>query len=177
MMSVKIGEIPENGLLNAYGLQSGCYTDCFYIDVPGSISFSTYVYAFFNTPVFKLERVLLKLFASSPSSDNDVENLASGASDGLSIWNVEERGDNQMIMSVGDGPIRTWLMCCNSDISSGTTRLYFGSAVLPTQHDAPRDHKMGRTFRILLGFHKQYSRVLLLSAKRKLQKRPLLTLN
>lgn len=176
-MSVKIGEIPENGLLNAYGLQSGCYTDCFYIDMPGSVSFSTYVYAFFNSPVFKLERALLRLFTSSPSSDNDVENLASGVSDGLSMWNVEERGDNQMIMSVGNGPIRTWLMCCNSGISSGTTRLYFESAVLPTQHNASRDLKMGRTYRILLGFHKQYSRILLRSAKRKLRKPPLVSLN
>ena len=176
-MSVKIVEIPENGFLNAYDLKSGCYTDCFCIDVPGSINFPTYVYAFFNTPVFKLERVLLRLLASSPSSETDVANLASGTSDVLSMWNVEERNENQMLMSVGNGPIRTWLMCSSSDISSGTTRLFFGSAVLPTRRDASGDHKMGRSFHILLGFHKIYSRILLWSAKQKLQKLPLVSSN
>ena len=176
-MSVKIVKIPENGLLNAYDLKSGCYTDCFCIDVPGSVSFPTYVYAFFNTPVFKLERVLLRLFAFSPSSDTDVANLASGTSDVLSMWNVEERNENQMLMSVGNGPIRTWLMCSSNDISSGTTRLFFGSAVLPSRRNASGDRKMGRSFHILLGFHKVYSRILLWSAKQKLRKLPLVSSN
>ena len=95
----------------------------------------------------------------------------------FSIWKVEERNKNQMLMSVGNGPIRTWLMYSSSGISSGTTRLFFGSAVLPTRRDASGDHKMGRSFHILLGFHKIYSRILLWSAKQKLKKLPLVSSN
>lgn len=171
MMSVETGPIPENGLLNAYARQPGCYTDCFYVDVPGTVKFSDYVHAFFNTPVFRLERKILGLFASSPSVDKDVADLASGAGDTLAMWKVEARDATQVIMAVGKSPIKTWLMSHESSASSGATRLYFGSAVQPLEHSPSGAPRIGRMFHIFLGFHKLYSRILLWSAKRNLRER------
>jgi hypothetical protein len=170
MTLIKTGKIPEDGLLKPYAQRLGCYTDCFLVDVPRRVELFEYVSVFFNTPVFRLERKLLSVLAASPSDYKDVVDLANGASDTLAIWKVEARNETQLIMAVGEGPIRTWLMCQNNDIDSGTTRLYFGSAVLPTEQSTSEDPKLGRMFHITLGFHKLYSRILLGSTKRKLVK-------
>lgn len=170
MMSIKTGQVPENGLLKPYTQRRGCYTDCFLVDVPGRVELFEYVSVFFNTPVFRLERKLLSILAASPSVDKDIVDLANGAGDTLAMWRVEARNETQLIMAVGKGPIRTWLMCHNNGTDSGTTRLYFGSAVLPTEHSGSEDAKLGKLFYLTLGFHKLYSRILLGSAKRKLVK-------
>ncbi|MEP2717312.1 hypothetical protein [Pseudophaeobacter sp.] len=170
-MSISAGEIPNKGLLGKYALKDGCYTDCFYIDVPRTIHFVDFASAFFNSPIFRLERRVLAIFLSRPSSNREVDELASGASDRLALWKVEERDDTQMLLSVGDGPIRTWLMSQNSEAHSGTTRLFFGSAVLPLAHSSSGKPKIGWAFRASVGLHKLYSRILLWSASRNLSNR------
>lgn len=90
-MSVKIGQIPETGLLKPYSVRPGCHTGCFFVDVPGRVELSHYVSVFFTTPVFKLERKVLSVLAASPSDHQDVVDLASGAGDRLSMWRVEAR--------------------------------------------------------------------------------------
>jgi hypothetical protein len=49
-----------------------------------------------------------------------------------------------------------------------STRLYFGSAVIPVIHKKSGRPTLGFTFRSLLGFHKIYSRVLLYAARLRL---------
>lgn len=71
------------------------------------------------------------------------------------------------------GRTRSWLMVAPAEGgSAGSTRLYFGSAVVPAR--APRagteTPDLGWTFRLLLGFHKLYSRALLFSAKSRLMR-------
>ncbi len=168
-MSVMVGRIPEAAFLKTYEYKAGCYVDCYYLDVPESVSLPDYVYAFFTSPVFRIERAMLRLFASSQSSDCDVKELATNKGDRLAGWRAMARDDTQMILAVGEGPIRTWFMCGKPEAAFEGTRLYFGSAVLPTKQSDTGKPEMGRMFRYLLGFHKIYSRVLLRSAKRKLR--------
>jgi len=170
VFSVKIGAVPIGGLLNAYAGQPGNYTDCFTLDIPKMVTLREFILVFFNTPVFRLERLLLGLFASRPSVREDVIDLASGASDTLAAWKVESRNKNQMLLAVGGGPIRTWLMVEQHPYNSGTSRLYFGSAVLAVEQGPNAKLKIGKMFRLMLGFHNFYSRLLLWLTAWQLQK-------
>lgn len=168
MFSIRTATIPENGLLQTYASRQGCYTDCYYADVPKHVLLEELILAFFTTPVFRLERKLLGLFASHPSTTTDVESLASGASDTLAFWKVEAREENQLIMVVANGPIRSWLMVDPLAKGQNQTRLYFGSAVLSRMNKKTGEAKMDLLFYSLLGFHKMYSRILLGLARRSL---------
>jgi hypothetical protein len=55
---------------------------------------------------------------------------------------------------------------------AGGTLLYFGSAVIPVRDRTTRRASLGPVFSALLGFHKQYSRVLLYSARSSLDRAP-----
>ena len=62
------------------------------------------IHSFFTTPIFRLERKILAIFASSPTTDLDVASLASGDGSTFAMWKVETRQEDQVIMAVGDGP-------------------------------------------------------------------------
>ena len=51
-----------------------------------------------------------------------------------------------------------------------STRLFFGSAVVPIVDRHSGQASMGFAFRVLLGFHKLYSRVLLRAAVARLKR-------
>ena len=155
--------LPEHALLGRYA--HGAYTDCYAAEVPTSVSHAEYVEAFYTTAVFKLERLLLAWFVSKPSSDAQARQLAAGELNTFAAWGVEERSVNQLLMSDFKGRTRSWLMV--APVQSGgaaTTRLYFGSAVVPIVNKASGQARLGFAFRALLGFHKLYSRVLLRAA-------------
>lgn len=162
---VEKSELPSNSLLVRYA-NSGAYTDCYSAIIRGSFSQAQYVNAFYTTPLFKLERLLLSWLISRPSTDAEVRGLASGETDSFAAWGVEERRDNQLLLSDLRGRTRSWLMCEPDDES---TRLYFGSAVLPDP-TAQGEPRLSLTFRLLLPFHKLYSRALLASARSRLRK-------
>ncbi len=168
MHSVKSAIIPENGLIQTYASQKDCYVDCYYTDVPKHVRLEEFIVAFFTTPVFRLERKLLGIFASRPSTDTDVKNLAQGSSDVLAFWKIELREDNQLLLAVVNSPIRSWLMIAPLADDANQTRLYFGSVVLPKINKDTGEAKMGLLFNSLLGFHKVYSKILLSLAKRRL---------
>ena len=72
--TVSASEVPEGSLLNAY-VGGGACTDCYSTTVTGSVSQAQYVEAFYTTPLFKLERALLRL-AFSPSARSKLEYAA-----------------------------------------------------------------------------------------------------
>ena len=59
----------------------------------------------------------------------------------------------------------SWLMV--SPMPAGT-RLYFGSVVTSRLNPRTGRRELGRIYRLLMGFHKVYSRALLAAARRKL---------
>lgn len=168
MGSVQSGELPPDALLNPYQ-QNGAYTDCFYVDLPGVVSQAAYVEAFYTTPVFKVERLILAAFALKPSTDLQAKMLAQAQTEHYAAWSVEGRTPNQLLLCDFLGRTRSWLMTVVDDRSaSPVTRLYFGSAFVPAVGRASGRASFGIAFHALQGFHRVYSRVLLKSAMSRL---------
>jgi hypothetical protein len=168
MSTVQACELPPNALLRRY-LEQGAYTDCYMVDVDHPVSQAEYVEAFYTTRVFKLERLLLSWFASRPSTDRQVRDLANERLNTFAAWNVEARVGGQLLMSDMHQRTRSWLMCAPAaGAAAGGTRLYFGSAVVPIKGTRSGQARMGFAFRALLGFHKLYSKVLLRAASSRL---------
>ena len=162
MASVRADALPPQSLLGQYA-SAGAYADCWTADVPRSVSLAQYVEAFYTGGVFKVERLLLRLFLSMPSTDEQARQLAAGALSTFSAWRVEERSANELLMRAAGRRTRSWFMVSEGPAQS--TRLYFGSAVVPVIDKTTGKSSLGLAFKLLLGFHRLYSRVLLGSAQ------------
>lgn len=128
--------------------------------------------AFYTTPVFKLERLVLKLVVSRPSTDAQAAQLAEGNLETFAAWSVEERAENQLLLSDFHGRTKSWLMSAPfGDTENVGTRLYFGSAVVPSRNPRSGMAGPGLAFRLLLAFHKVYSKTLLRAARTRLERR------
>ena len=170
MRALQVSEYPEHSLL-AQCHRQGAYTDCYRVDLGRGVTLDEFVYAFYTTPLFKLERLVLAWFASRPSTDDEARRLARGQIDQFAAWNVEARADGQLLMTDFTGATKSWLMASpNTAIASGETQLYFGSAIVPRRGKQGTETRMGAGFRLLLPLHRLYSRALLWSACRRLAK-------
>lgn len=158
-------ELPQGALLRAY-LEDGMYADCYRTSVAGSVSHAEYVEAFYTTWLFRLERLLLGWVASRPSTDAEAAGLACATRDTFAAWRVESRGPDQMMLADFTGRTRSWLMVAAGE--GGGTTLYFGSAVVPARSRRTGQATLGIAFRLLLGFHQLYSRLLLRAARARL---------
>ncbi len=172
MGRVRADTLPDGALLDRYRNPDSpddpvAYTDCFVTDIGGSFGLVDFVQAFYTTWVFRLERVILAVLAGRPSNDEDVRRLADGDSDSFAAWTVEDRADNQLLMCDFRGQTRSWFMVERLDEAS---RLYFGSAVMLVRDSTTGEANMARPYRLLLGFHRVYSRVLLASAARRMRR-------
>lgn len=168
MPSIHRCELPQGALLSKYE-GGGGYADCYFTEVAGRVSHAQYVEAFYTTVLFKVERLLLSWLVSKPSTDIQAGQLAAGTLNSFAAWNVEARSSNQLLMSDFRGRTRSWLMV--TSVESGAfadTRLYFGSAVVPVVSTKSGTRTLGLGFRLLLGFHKLYSRALLFAAESRL---------
>ena len=176
MFSITSCPLPEGTIIYRYHNKSSCqaadtYTDCYLVEIDGRVTLAEYVFAFYTTSVFRLERFILKYLAGRPSSDREAKQLSEGTIDEFSAWTVEDRTTDQLLMCDLRGRTRSWFMIVpQSAAGRTTTSLYFGSAVVPYQKTATGEPRIGGGFRMLLGFHKLYSRVLLYSAKVRLKK-------
>lgn len=170
MPTVFVAQIPPNSLLGRY-VASGAYADCFVAEVSGSVSLAQFAEAFYTTPLFKLERALLALFASRSSTDEQAGQLARGQATSFAAWAVEGRTDNDLLLAAGR--TKSWLMVAASpEVAPDSTRLYFGSAVVPKSTSTGERGGMGLVFHALLGFHELYSRALLLWASARFSRQP-----
>jgi hypothetical protein len=172
MASIRSCPLPDHALLAKYA-NGGAYTDCYVTEVPSFVLHPEYVEAFYTSAVFKLERRLLTWFVSKPSTDAQAKELAFGAITAFSAWRVEARTEDQLLMCDLSGRTRSWLMAVpvrGSGVAH-STRLYFGSAVVPIVDAASGRSRLGTSFKLLLGFHKLYSRVLLHTACTRLARR------
>jgi hypothetical protein len=153
--------------------ERGAYTDCYAAETPQAVSHAEYVEAFYTTWVFKLERLILGLLVSRPSTDAEARHLALGERDKFAAWSVEARAPDQLLLADFVGRTKSWLMVeKNEGRGSGGTRLYFGSAVMPVRDRKTGRSSLGAVHAALLGFHKLYSRVLLRAARARLLRQP-----
>ncbi len=137
------------------------YTDCFATTVPIAVDLATFVHAFYTTPLFRSERLVLRLLGMH-STDADIEALLAGRQQHFAAWTLEDRTDDQLLMCDIRERTRSWFRVAPE---GSDTRLYFGSAVI-ADGDRPKSG-----YRVLLRLHRFYSRKLLRAAARRLEKR------
>jgi len=76
--------VPEDALLKTYrgGVRPerwGKYGDCFSVVVDRTVSLADFVFAFYTSPVFRIERLILRALLGTRSSDSDARALADGS--------------------------------------------------------------------------------------------------
>ncbi len=167
MPMIQARPLPDKAFLNRYRGE-GRYTDCFSTDVARAVSLPQLVEAFYTSAMFRPERVSVGLLFSRPASDADARRLAASETDRFSAWQVEARDERQLLMreTISD-KTRLWLMVEPLDGAEPSTRLSFGTAVLPVGTRADGSPRMSVLF-ALVGFHKIYARALLAGAVRRL---------
>lgn len=176
MFGIEASPIPEAALLVKYqkgstSEKSQAYADCYSVEVRGMVALSDLVFAFYTTPVFKVERIILKYLVGKASNDSDARKLADDSIDSFAAWTVEQRTEHQLLMCDFQGRTRSWFMVTPAvNVSDTRTVLWFGSAVVPRNSRKTGQKELGSAFTLLLGFHKLYSKVLLYAAKLRLEK-------
>ena len=155
---------PPGALIGGYGSPAG-YTDCFVAAFPGHVTQAAFVEAFYTTALFKLERLVLAVLVSRPSTDLEARRLAAGETERFAAWTVEAREVDQILLCDFMGSTRSWLMTVADGASpTAATKLYFGSAIVPRKGAGG----LGAGFRAMVPLHRLYARALLRSAVRRL---------
>ncbi|MEO0774240.1 MAG: hypothetical protein AAFZ04_13775 [Pseudomonadota bacterium] len=121
-------------------------------------AFARFVYIFFDSWVFRLERKILRLAGKDSTRRADVIDLASEEADHLAAWITLDRSPTELLLAVPDTPILTWLQVARSE---GVICLRFGSGILP---QPGKDHPHWG-FRATYWAHRAYSRILLHAAR------------
>lgn len=156
--------LPDGALITQQSQNPGYFTDCYSVEVAVSVDLPALIKAFYTTPLFRLERLVLNLTAKGKMCDADVVALSLAKSDRMSVWRVEARCDTEILLNAGR--TKSWLMTVPK--GSGT-QLYFGSVVVP---EPPKKeggaYRLGPVFDSLLSAHGVYSRLLLGSTARRL---------
>ena len=157
--------VPDNRLISPFKLAEAHHTDAFCFEYTGQVDLADFVAAFYTTWLFKLERVVLHVFAKAPSSDAQAQELAAGESDTFAVWRVEGREPTEILLGERSGRTKSWLAV---EPTGETTRLWFGSIVVPVERKGKLT--LGPVFDSLLGAHKVYSRLLLMAAAARLER-------
>jgi hypothetical protein len=169
MFSIIQCDLPADALLRTYG--GGPHPerwagqgDCFCVNVRGDVRVADFVFAFYTSPAFRMERWILGVFAGAKSTDAEARALADGLGESFAIWRVGERTTTQLLMCDRYEKTRSWFRVMR--LQNGGTSLQFGSAVATRRDGRTGVARVGTGFRLLMGFHVVYSRLLLWSAKR-----------
>jgi hypothetical protein len=180
MFSITRETVPPDALLKtfrggAHPERWGKYADCFAVDVEADVELPDFVFAFYTSALFGIERLLLHVLINAPSSRADARAVADGSSDTFAAWYVGQRTPTQLLMCDRYERTRSWF--CVEPKSGGATCLRFGSAVAAKRIDLTRAAE-GRdgserpaAFSLMLQFHVIYSQALLHAAKKNLQSR------
>jgi hypothetical protein len=175
LFSVLRESVPEESLLVTYrgGVHPerwGTYGDCFAVTVDRVVNLAEFVFAFYSSPVFRIERLMLRVLVGAPSSDSDARAVAGGSAGSFAVWYVGERTATQLLMCDRYERTRSWFRVV--PMSGGRTLLQFGSAVAARGVPTRSGSRGGGVFRLLLGFHVLYSQALLHAAKLGVMKTP-----
>lgn len=180
ILSITRESVPADALLNtfrggAHPETWGRYADCFAVDFAGEAGLADFVFAFYTSRLFGIERFLLRMLIDAPSSRADARAVADGRSDTFAAWYVGRRTPTQLLMCDRYERTRSWF--CVEPGGGGVTRLRFGSAVAARRGEQrgaagrPDVPRRPAAFSLLLQFHVLYSQALLHAAKQNLQSR------
>jgi len=168
MPAIARESVPEDALLRtfrggAHPERWGRYADCFAVSVDRNVTLAQFVFAFYTSPLFLIERGLLRLLINAPSSRADAHAIADGTSDKFAAWYVGQRTATQLLMCDRYERTRSWFSV-ESELDGGT-RLQFGSAVAARRGERTDVPRRPAAFSLLLAFHVAYSQALLRAAK------------
>lgn len=95
-------DIPHSSLLAVYAEAPTAgtvpnYCDCYSTRIEARVSLQDFLYAFYTSSAFSIERKLLAMALRVPSADEDARALAMGKSNRFSAWCVENRRDNEIL--------------------------------------------------------------------------------
>jgi hypothetical protein len=161
--------LPAGALLQRYREMPGAYTDCFSVCVGRTVGAAEFIEAFYTTGLFKRERFVLFLIGRG-CTDAEARRLARGETDRFAAWTVEARAENELLVCDFARLTRSWLMAAPA-ADGASTRLYFGSAVVPGAKDKDGNPQPTAGFRYLQPVHAFYARALLRAAVRKVSRR------
>ncbi|MEL6648775.1 MAG: hypothetical protein AAFQ05_13995 [Pseudomonadota bacterium] len=161
MARVVAALLPQDSLLHACATRPGSYTDCFEAAVPTDgtpdRAFERFVFLFFDSWLFRVERMILRFAGKAPKAGTDPIALARGEVAHFAAWTVDARRAQELLMSVHHTPIRTWLSVAKD---GDQMRLRFGTALL-AQETSGRVHW---GFRATIRAHRLYAKLLLKAA-------------
>src|SRR6266850_4115181 len=66
----------------------GDYGDCFSALIDRPVPLADFVVAFYTTPLFRIERLILRLLAASPSTDEEIRQLLAGTRNTFAAWEL-----------------------------------------------------------------------------------------
>ena len=161
--------LPAGALLQRSRDMPGAYTDCFSACVGRAVGAAEFIEAFYTTGLFKCERFVLFLIGRG-CTDAEARALARGEAEKFAAWTVEGRAENELLVCDFARLTRSWLMAASA-ADGASTRLYFGSAVVPRAKDTAGNPQPTAGFRYLQPVHAFYARALLRAAVRKLSRR------
>ena len=170
-INVLESQIAPSGALTAADRDQGALTDCFYLDIPRKVRLEDYVYAFYTTWLFKVERAILSVVIRKPSTDRDALLLSQNKTFSFSAWTVEVREPDQILLRDYRGDTKSWFMVQPVTVDAKpATRLYFGTVVVPKKVSKEGQKSVHFAFHLFGGFHRLYSRALLRSAFKRLNR-------
>ena len=76
----------------------GGYADCFAVTIDRTVTLPEFVYAFYTSPAFRAERLLLRVFIGAASRPSDADAVARGSATQFAAWYVGERTATQLLM-------------------------------------------------------------------------------
>src|SRR5258708_31224580 len=132
MFSITHEPVPDDALLRTFrgGTHPerwGRYADCFAVGVDRDVALAEFVFAFYTSPLFRIERGLLRLLINAPSSRSDARAVADGTTDKFAAWYVGQRTSTQLLMCDRYERTRSWFRVAPK--SGGGKHLQVGSAV------------------------------------------------
>lgn len=154
-------DLPPDALLTRFKREHGHYTDCFIADVVNEVALPEFVQAFYTTPLFRLERLILRIVLRANATDADAFAVADGSRDTFAAWSVEDRAENELLLCDHAERTRSWFKVARE---GNGTRLHFGSAVIAT------NGKLSRAVEWFMPVHQFYARSLLKAAVRRLNR-------
>src|SRR5215208_2708642 len=145
MLLIKKCPVPANTFLHSY-VANGAYADCYCTEISRPISFPKFIFTFYTTPLFKLERFILTWTIAKPSTDKQARELAACERETFAAWRVENRGESEILMCDYQSRTRSWLSVL--PVGDSRTRLYFGSAVVPGRNSKTGKSSLGFVFQM-----------------------------
>jgi hypothetical protein len=160
-MSAQACPVPDSALMQRYVGQGATYTDCYRVEVPQQVSLSEFVTAFYTTPLFRAERLILSLALRKRIHDGDINAMLSGRARTFAIWHVEEQSEDELLVCDAKDATRSWFWVM--PLAQGGAALHFGSVVL-----AQEGRPLPKIVQYTTPLHLFYARSLLNAARRRL---------